>query len=142
CRLKESVPGSERASWYGGRGARIACPPAARDVHSRIGSRSRSIYLMAAPYRQRFRAIALTLRAGLHFLMVSPYRAHIRSAHAQPLMRSSIRLGSRGERHHFARDFDYFSEAARDCLKVVLHDLLTTFAEILTQRLFHALEEH
>ena len=41
---------------------------------------------MAAPSRQRFRAIALTLRAGLHYLMVSPYRAHIRSAHAQPLI--------------------------------------------------------
>src|SRR5436190_2069897 len=30
--------------------------------------------------------MTLTLRAGLHYLIVSPYRAHMRSAHAQPLM--------------------------------------------------------
>ena len=46
---------------------------------------------MAAPYRLRFRAIALTLRAGLHYLIVSTCRAHTRSARAQPLIRLTFR---------------------------------------------------
>ena len=33
-----------------------------------------------------FRAVALTLASGSHLLIVSPYRAHTRSAHAQPLI--------------------------------------------------------